>query len=226
MNRRPTALLVAVSLSLTGCAAHVAFPRAPPRDAPYVARVQAYNAYRPLAVQYTTTVSNSRYGGSSVSTVATGLLLANGTRVVYPEDLIPLAGDPSPMTNMARETLRVQSIGTALVWSGFGALLVGTGLVVGGFMSLFTGSVSGNSAALPLMVTGGAFMLTAPIILTLIGGGFGVAAARNRETAYQLFEPSLRQNLGLCGDGTQLGDCPTADSSPGTNALPPVSLAP
>jgi hypothetical protein len=217
-------------MALTGCMGHLALPAAPPREASYPMRVQAYNNFRPLAIQYTTVVSTGRYG-TSASTSATGLLLANGTHVTWPEDLLPLVGPSSPMAYEARETHRVQSIGAALSLSGMGGVFLGVGLFAAGVAMLFSGSHAGETIGGPLAIGGATVTLTAPIPL-IIGLGFSGAGARHRETAYQLYDQSLRQNLGLCGDGTQIGDCPSAmgvpgpQPAPGTNVIPPVNIAP
>jgi hypothetical protein len=208
------------AMALSGCMAHVALPEAP-TSAPYPVRVQAYNAHRPLSMQYTTTVSYGRYGVTGVNTAATGLVLANGANVFHPEDLIPMAGQNSPSAAAARESQSANSTADILFWSGIGASLLGTGLALG---SLFTnGGSSYSGINWPLFGVGMGVGLGGSITI-LVGSGFRGAAARHRETSYQLYDQSLRQNLGLCGDGTQMGDCGAGGAMPSmTQPIPYVA---
>jgi hypothetical protein len=211
-------VLVGGAAVWSGCMAHVPLPEAP-TTASHPVRMQAYHTFRPVSMQYTTTVSYGRYGVTGMSTAATGLMLANGTNVFFPEDLVPLAGANSPTAVAAREHESANNTADILTWSGVGASVLGMALfswgMLGGFNSF---SSSSSGFGVPLMITGGVLSLGGGITV-LVGSGFRGHAARQREAAYQLYDQSLRQNLGLCGDGSQLGDC--APSTGGDGAVPP-----
>lgn len=203
-------LMVSSAFLLAGCMGHLALPEAP-TSAPYPVRVQAYNSFRPLQVQYTTTVSYGRFGAvTGVNTAATGLLLANGANVFHPEDLVPMAGANSPTANAARESQSASNTADILFWSGLGASMLGTGLMLWGMFD--RNASSSFSPNWPLFGAGAAVGIGGSITI-LVGSGFRGAAARHRETSYQLYDQSLRQNLGLCGDAAQIGNCPTSAPS-------------
>ncbi len=219
MNVRAGFLVLSASL-VAGCMGHLTLPEAP-TSAPYPVRVQAYNSFRPLQVQYTTTVSYGRYGGiSGVSTAATGLVLANGANVFHPEDLLPMVGVNSPTAAAARESQSANNTADILFWSGIGASALGTGLALWGMF----GGLSGSSSQFnwPLVGAGSAVVLGGSITV-LVGSGFRGAAARHRETSYQLYDQSLRHNLGLCGGSTQIGDCATSVPSMSQPISPVIS---
>ena len=118
-----------------------------------------------------------------------------------------MAGLGSPTDMAARESANANHTADILTWSGIGGSVLGATLMTVGLLQLF--NRSGSDAAIPLMVGGGVLSLGGSITV-LVGSGFRGAANRHRETAYQVYDQSLRGNLGLCGDGTQIGDCPTA----------------
>jgi hypothetical protein len=195
--------------------AHVPLPEAP-TTAPHPVRMQAYHTFRPVSMQYTTTVSYGRYGVTGVNTAATGLTLANGTNVFFPEDLLPLAGANSPTAVAARDHESANNTADILMWSGVGASVLGMGLFGWGMFSGFGG---GRGLNTPLLITGSVVSLGGAITI-LVGSGFRGHAARQREAAYQLYDQSLRQNLGLCGDGSQIGDCAPSRTDQGPTPPP------
>ncbi|MFO0558968.1 MAG: hypothetical protein U0269_13195 [Polyangiales bacterium] len=189
--------------ALIGCMAHVEVPRAP-TGAPLAERTRAYNAYRPLSIQYATTVSYGRGGSATATTQASGLLLANGTSVFHAEDLVAMAGERSPMAVAATESANANRVADITLWSGLGAAGVATALTTIGIVSAFNAGAS--SIDWPMIGTGFGLMIGGSISM-IVSGGFRAAANRHREAAYVLYDPSLRMNLGLCGAATQIGDC-------------------
>lgn len=188
---------------LAGCMAHVAIPRAP-TDAPMAERTRAYNAYRPLSIQYATTVSYGRGGTATATTQANGLLLANGTTVFYAEDLVPMAGERSALAGLAAESANANRVADITLWSGLGASAVATALTTFAIVSAF--NTSASSIDWPMIGTGFGIMLGGSVSM-IVSSGFRGAANRQREAAYVLYDPSLRLNLGFCGPGAQVGDC-------------------
>lgn len=165
-------------------------------NAPYAARANAYNQLRPVHLQYTTTVQYSRYGAvQSTSTTATRLLLANGTSVYFPEDLLPAVGPNTVTAVEAREAERSGTIGNTLLWSGVLGSLVGAGVATASFLA------NGGPGPVnwPLFGVGSTLLLAGPITVT-IGAVYRGNSALHRETAFQTYDQSLRINLGLCGD--------------------------
>ena len=164
-------------------------------DGPYAVRANAYNQLRPVHLQYTTTVQYTRYGSvQSTSTTATRLLLANGTSVYFPEDLLPAVGPNSVTALEAREADRAGTIGNTLLWSGVLGSLVGAGVATAAFLS------NGGPGPVnwPMFGVGSALLLAGPITVT-IGAVYRGNSAIHRETAFQTYDQSLRLNLGLCG---------------------------
>jgi hypothetical protein len=95
-------LLVGVGcLALTGCAEHIEL-QAPPATAPVQTRVTAYNALRGLSYHQTTVTTSGTMGASSTSHYTDYLQLANGGRVYYPVDVLPVVADDSPSAKAAQ----------------------------------------------------------------------------------------------------------------------------
>ena len=213
--RRTVTLVLVATLSLEACVGgHVQLPPAPPREAPLPVRVQAYNRFRPVAMQETLTIQMNRYGGvTNSSTTLDNVRLADGTAVVYPEDLAPMV-DPSSVTAQAsRRSVALREPGLWLEAGGGLALLVGLGMVFPAALTTTDNpdgtTTRGDSA---LLWTSVGFM-SVGLIAALIGLGYSAGSSSERQRAFMTYDNSLREHLGLCGDGTQIGDCVNAGAT-------------
>jgi hypothetical protein len=196
-----TALLVGVGLLLLpGCAEHLEL-RAPPASAPTSERVGAYNELRGLSY-HETTVTTVGTIGAATSHSTDYMQLANGGRVYYPEDLLPVVPEDSPSARAAhasrskRDTAGMLTLGSVL------SVAAGAVLVI-----------------LPITQSDGGHINGTPILfglgLALVGGiGFGIAshvvgqsAQDEAATAYETYDNSLLQRLNLCAQGDAVGDC-------------------
>jgi hypothetical protein len=189
---------------LTGCHAHVRLPSA---DV-HASESDRMYQYRRYALQSTRAVTVRQYdhgqfvGGYSF---LQGITLADGTFVYHAEDLIPLAGERSPVADSARESLASNRVADAVMWSGIGSIVLGLGLIPCAFACVSLGGAPQPSAPL--------FLTAAVLVLGGIGTSIASsvprwAAQRRREHAYQEFDGSLQRNLRLCGPGAPLGECP------------------
>lgn len=214
---RSVTLALSASLALQACAAHVQLPPTPDRTAPLPTRVGAYNALRPTATQTTQTITMNRYGMvTGASTSLDFIMLANGTQVAYPDDLVPLVDANSVTAVAANQSASARGVGRGLVGGGIGGMLLGTVLLIPAFTS-----DDGNA-----LLYGSIGLFTAGLVVYLIGQiGFLSSSASERVRAFMTYDNSLRERLGLCGDGTQMGDCVNAGGptgyAPGTYGAPP-----
>jgi hypothetical protein len=165
--------------------------------------VTAYNALRGLSYHQTTVTTFGTMGASSTSHYTDYLQLANGGRVYYPEDVLPVVADDSPSAKAAqaseskRETARILSL------SAIASVIAGATLVV---LPLTQTSSSGHVNGTPIAIGVG---------LALFGGlGFGIASHFVREsaqdeaaTAFETYDLSLLKRLNLCPQGDALANC-------------------
>jgi hypothetical protein len=186
---------------LAGCAAHVDLS-APPAMAPMEARVDAYNQLRGLSYHETTTTTYGSLGASSTSHSADYMQLANGTRVYFPEDVLPVVAEDSAPARSAvaseskRGTAHLLTLGAVL------SVAAGVALALIPIATSKEGDVNGT----PVLVGLG---------LGILGGaGFGIAAHFVSESAqdeaattYETYDIGLRSRLGLCGGDGSPVDC-------------------
>lgn len=205
----------------TGCVTpkHLVL-QAPPTSAPDEERVAAYESLRPVNVQQRTGV----YAYPLGNTFITGaynymdyIQLNDGQRVQWPEDLIPVVAPKSPSAaaierwqnlNEQRKTL-----GTAM-WITM-ASVAGASLVAGTAGAIWFTQVPENentaqSASIGLTVCGFISALMLPLLTQL---GFLIPIApianemdRERETAFSMYDQSLRKRLALPESGPVTGE--------------------
>jgi hypothetical protein len=195
--RNACAVLAAVYL-LTGCASHVDLT-APPPLAPVSARVAAYEDLKGLSYRSTTVTTYGSFGPTTTHSTDY-MQLANGARVYYPEDILPVVAEGSPPAVAAEAS---KSKRETAGWLALASALS----VVGGLTVAVVGVTSGgDSRGVPLALGLG---------IGFVGGlGFGLAARfvsasaqDEAATAFETYDRGLLQRLRLCASGDGLGDC-------------------
>jgi len=168
---RVGACALAFAVVLNGCHSHVMLS-APPPTAPEPARVEAYKKLHALSHRETQVTYYNQLGMAFGGAHYTDYMqLADGTRVYYPEDVIPLVGEDSVTGKAADSSRSKRSLagylglaaaatiiaGAAIAFSSFGSddgngpdktkLFVGAGIAVGGGLGFSFGSQAVASSA-------------------------------------------------------------------------------
>ncbi|MDB4930250.1 MAG: hypothetical protein JWM10_2734 [Myxococcaceae bacterium] len=226
---KSVAAVLAFAVALEACGAHVQLAPTPDRTAPLPTRVGAYNALRPTATQTTQHIAVNRYGQVlSASTSLDFIMFANGTQVAYPEDLVPLVDANSVTAVAANQSAEARTTGRWLQAGGGLGMLLGSLLLIPaipaatGTTDRFTGVSDGDSTLLYTSIG----LLTVGMVVYFVGQlGFLSTAGSERVRAFSTYDNSLRERLGLCGDGSQMGDCVNAGGpagyAPGAYGAPP-----
>ncbi len=210
---------LALALTLTaacGCSAHVPLPLAPPASAPFAERVHYYNQYRPQATAGMARVTLGTFGGySALQTSVDHVVLANGTVVSDPEDLLQTVGPDSPLAGSVRRANNAQAIATGVTLGGVAASVVG--LIV---MLTSISSASYDGPGTPFWA-GFGIALGGSIATSVGRWGLGPSAAAAREAAYVGLDGAIRARMSLCGPVDALRDCDPA--APVTTPPPPAA---
>ena len=127
------------------------------------------------------------------------MTLADGTQVAHPEDLGPLV-DATSRTARSTDRYRTARLTERLVTWG-GVAVVAAGGVV--FLRARDESIEQAKfwAGPVVMLVGFVAELVGSLLLR-------PRAERLRLEAFDAFDASLRQRLGICGDGSQANACP------------------
>ncbi len=205
--RRPLGLFGS-AIALAGCGVHVTLS-APSRHAPIAERIEAYDRLRPVGYRQTRVMQ----GFVEQSRSTDFLMLHGGSRVEYPEDLLPIVPPNSPVAEWARRSRSSRGWVYGLRVAGIGLELGGGALMLGAIASLDSGgsaSASGTGSSRfqipPTFWIGTGAMLVGALIYVFAGIPAG-NAADSAESAYQLYDSGLRERLGLCASGDGIGDC-------------------
>ena len=142
-------LLALGGSALGGCQGHVTLS-APPRSASLHERVQSYTQLRPLSMHET----HITYLSGGVPTGAARrtdyLQLANGQRIYYAEDILPVVDSASPAAVAAKEAESARDTGNTLFGVGIGGIVVGPTVMM---LPLITGDTDdGKVNQTPLLV--------------------------------------------------------------------------
>jgi len=160
---------VVFCFATTACASHVEL-RAPPASAPLQTRAEAYDQLKGLSY-HETTITTFGTVGSGTSHSTDYLQLANGTRVYYPEDLLPIVADDSPTAKAAHASESKRETAHLLTWGSVASVAAGVVLMVLPFTQASGGHINGT----PILFGLG---------IALIGGlGFGIASHVVAESA-------------------------------------------
>jgi hypothetical protein len=188
-------------LALTGCASHVDLV-APPATASVQTRVEAFDKLKGISYHSTTITTVGVYGGASTGHSTDYMQLANGERVYFPEDILPVVPEDSPSAKAAEASRSKRDTTRTLTWLAIASVAAGAVLAITPIATAHNGNVDGT------IVLGG-------LGLAILGGaGFGIAAHFVGEsaedeaaTAYETYDAGLAQKLNLCGREGQLNDC-------------------
>ncbi|MGC4093363.1 MAG: hypothetical protein QM756_36815 [Polyangiaceae bacterium] len=192
-----------LALSAAGCHEHVGL-NAPAAQAPFDERVDAYKGLRPLSLHEThiTYLQGGVPVGASRQTDY--LQIANGRRVYYPEDILPVVDSASPSALAAQESESARSTGNTLMAVAGGGYVLGLGVML--YPVLQTREPGEGINTTPLIL--GAGIAIASSIVYLVGRSFHSSANDEAATAFETYDDGLRKRLRLCREGNQVNDCP------------------
>lgn len=209
MKATTTTLIACVALGTVACAGPSrVLLEAPGPDASIVEREKAYDELRPLEQVEHVGVAVNRVGNTTVATPYRQLAylqLNDGRRVIDPRDLAPVVTTSSP-TGKAIEAYDAR-MSSAQTW-----YLIGTGIFAGAGLVMGTagaaayaltpaddnGFASGGQFLGIMLGSGGlSLLLTAPAMGVLFMLPDSTEAQRERETAFNLYDRSLRMRLDL-----------------------------
>jgi hypothetical protein len=175
---------------------------APPASAPLQARAEAYDQLKGLSFHETTVTTYGSLGATGTSHSTDYLQLANGTRVYYPEDLLPVVAEGSPSAKAAQASESKRETAGYLTMGSIASVVAGTVIAILPFTQASGGHINGTPILLGLGVA-------------LVGGlGFGIAAHFVGEssqdeaaTAYETYDRGLLDRLNLCARENTITDC-------------------
>ena len=119
--------------------------------------------------------------------------LADGTRVYYAENILPVVPKGSPSAVAAERSESKRTTAGTLQGIAFAGIVIGTGVVVAPILSRDSGE---EFSPTPLYV--GAGLVLASGILFFIGRSFRSDSHDEAATAFEMYDAGLRQHLGLC----------------------------
>jgi len=201
---------VCLALLVTACHGHVSL-EAPPRNAPSDARVKAFRErLQPVtheesayAVAWTEDAGMTRFQLPDIP-VDDHLLLADGTQVIYPEDLLAVLPPYSPAASAAADSRDDRRAGAWLNAGGW--LLTAASLA----LVLVPPRVSNTSQFDLGTMIGGGLLFSGGLVSFYIGGTYERAAEQRKKEAFELYELGLLDHLGLCLDGAVMRACEEA----------------
>ncbi len=223
--KRLLALVVVGAFGVEACGgpAHLQLPTAPDQGAPREARMAAYRRYRPTDAMITHRLTVNGYGQVvSANTSLDSVTLADGTQVTYPEDLSPLVHPSSETAQAARTSANLRTPSAWLYWGGSAALVGSLFLLI---PAAITSADDWDSRGMRIPGDDTLMWTTVGVaavglVAGLVGAVLGMRSSSQRQRAFSTYDSSLRERLGLCSDGTQIGDCPNAAASAGPPAPP------
>jgi hypothetical protein len=178
----PVRAALCIVFYLMGCHAHLKFEPLPSREAPAAERISAYKKYRPAAIF----LADQPYIYSQ--TQSNLLLLQNGARVYFSEDLIPIVGPESNWATVARKEVLLRNWANGTTLGSLGLFLVGSGI---GFAGL-----SNHPAPGSMLISG--FIVGALGVLGLLAAFIlDNAADQEKRSAFALYDSALSERLGV-----------------------------
>jgi hypothetical protein len=187
------------------CHEHIEL-RAPESSAPEPARLRAYQELAPLSYHETQVAYVSGYGFPVGTVKKTDYLqLADGRRVYYAEDILPVVPDDSPAALAANDSSSNRHLSNLLYAGGVAAIVAGAALMVAPFVTHDPASQEPFNWTPALVGLG-----------ISIGGGVGLLSASSivdnnsqdqAASAFETYEPAVRKKLALCRDGDRVYAC-------------------
>ncbi len=202
-----------LSLTTGGCASprHVKL-EAPSDSASDQERVKAFDKMRAVSQRETHITYTNQYGGVvGASRSVDYLQLNNGERVYYAEDLVPVLHEESAARKAAQRSKDeydagkpYSTTGAVMMYTGLGVLAVSPLLILGA-----TDSETGDLDLTPMWIGlgVGTVLSLAGLGVGLVGSSHMAEAARERETAFELYNEGLAQRLDVCVDDDVLVPC-------------------
>ena len=198
-------LLVPLAALLFACGPNrVVLRPVPEKTAPLAERVRAFKDLAPESGVQTTYFRN----GVQVGTLLNSIMLADGTRVEDPRDLLPAVDAASPTANYIRsfETKSTTAtVASTVSYVGFG---VGIGvMMVPLLLPVSSSSFDSSRLLIGLGVGGGIALLSLiPLFIGMINAG---RAQADRLSAFQSYPRSLQRRLALEEEDDVTKDKPT-----------------
>lgn len=225
--RRPACLALVLAAAASACNGHVPLALAPERAAPLSERAAYYRRYRPVATAGLARVTLTPIGPSVMQTDIGHVVLADGTTVSDPEDLLQMVGPEAPLADSVRRADNAQQVARGVTWGGVAASVVGTLLMV-------TSLTGGAFAELGTPFWAGFGLAIGGSIATGVGRwGLSPSALSQREGVFHGLDGALRTRMALCGDSESVRDCdapPVAPPAPPSSSPwaepPPLALPP
>ncbi len=205
LGMKGAVLAVALLATLGACEPHQQLS-APPATAAEAERVAAYEKLQPLSMHRTDITYLQ--GGVAVGheREVDYLQVADGRRVYYAEDILPVVPEGSPAAIAAKRSSSKRQLADGLYWGGIAALTAGAALFLTPLF-LEEDEQTGEPAFDPPLALSGGLMLA--------GGGLIIASKLpsrsshdEAQTAFETYEPALRKKLDLCVIERTLVSCP------------------
>lgn len=178
-----------------GCASHVTLPAAPGKDASFSERRAFYDKAKPVNVKQA--VPERAFG--TLETIfdppRLPLMLADGTQVSYPEDLLPVLEASSPGALAASASASKRSTGETLSWGGGALGVAGMATTAGIVLYSFNNDVPVEVAFVVGAVGFGVGLVGG--VTNVIGSFFSRAAKAQRDTAFTNYDESLLSRLAI-----------------------------
>ena len=185
-------LCVMAALCITACGPRHVILKAPSADAPAEERMKAYEELAPSSVRVTRFIS--KYGTSES---VDSLRLADGRRVYYPEDLLPVV---HPSSDAAGNILEIDDHARKArytFWGGFAAIIAGSALMIV--------DLSNQKRGVPFY--GGAALGLGGVIAIPVSSFFSAQASQARSSAFLNYDDGLRRRLDLCRNDEEVAPC-------------------
>ncbi len=186
------ALPLTLAMALMACGPPHVELTAAPRSAPPAARLQSYEELRPRSkIEAETGVRTEIPAG--VLRTSSSLKLGNGVEVKRADDLAQVVPSNSDAGKAAREVDRRETIADWLVAGGVALAASGVVIAVSPFI---VPSDDQSIDTTPVYLGTGLAVLSLPLFLLNITQR--QAATEAKATAFERYEPALRERLGIC----------------------------
>lgn len=121
------------------------------------------------------------------------LQLADGRRVYYPEDLLPVVDENSASAQAATRSRSARSTSYTLKGVGYGGIVLGAGIML---VPLLQEREPGEQMSTTPILLGGAVMILGGVI-SLVSGVYSRQASDEASTAFETYDGALRARLDL-----------------------------